>query len=110
MGLFKKKEPINAKRFCELFSELENVQLNGRFNNEKGMYCVNVLKSIPPEYKMKEPFEIIYDHDTRMLYCVEVNCGKLKLTTDNKTIELSTSDIIAINATLAGKFALQMTK
>ena len=110
MDLFKKKEPIDAKRFCELFSELENVRLNGKFNNEKGMYCVNVPKSIPPGYKMKEPFEIIYDHNTKMLYCVEVNYGKIKLTINNKTIELSTSDIIAINATVAGKFAVQMTK
>lgn len=104
--LFKKKEAIDAARFCELCPFLQNVQLNGQFmlkGSNRQIYSVDTQRYLPQDCKRGSAFEVIYDGQSKKLYCVVLNCGYFYLLIDGEQIEISTSNIVSTDALLAGE-------
>lgn len=107
--LFKKKEIITAEQFCDLNPTLKNVRLNGQFvikDSDRKIYSVETNSYLPENCKTNGAFEIIYDGETKKLYCVEPNCGYISIRFGEQKYKLSTSNIISSTALLTGTVPL----
>ena len=117
--LFEKREPIDAKRFCEIWYDylsketyLENPVITAVFEKDgQKYYQVNVIPFVPPKCKIQEPFEVFYHEATEKLYAVPQDNGYFRFMFDNKPVTLNGSDMVSIkNRTLAGRIPLELAE
>lgn len=119
--LFQNKEKFDAKRFCDIYwndtikkSCLENVTLVTEVNenNVSGrFYGINLSDFIPQNYKITDPFDVIYDKKTNKLYAISTNGISFNAIIDNQPVTIHTSNMMSCTkATLVGKTELMIAE
>lgn len=132
--LFQKREPIDAARFCEIYTNFDfksddrkaylplkdgsqkdkSVELMSKVFVpilDRELYAINTLDFIPPRCTIGDPFEIFYDEKTKKLYAIPQDCGIFRFMLDGKPVELNGSQLIPIKKqTIVGSVELELAE
>lgn len=128
--LFQKREPIDYKRFVEIY---QNFDLKGNDNKsylplkdgsqkvklelmsktyipilDRDIYAINTVDFIPSRCVVSDPFEVVYDEKTHKLYAVPQDCGIFRLMIEGQPVEFNGSNLIPIKKqTILGHVELE---
>ena len=117
--LFQRRQPIDAERFCEIYTISGECFLEGAEvvaevqpeNLDRKLYSVNFIDYVPPRCKIGESFSVLFDELTGKLYAVADEGGFFRLMLDNKPVRICTSNFVSIKRRkLAGRTKMELAE